>query len=58
VVTLMSNRLLSLFATGSKLRDMQVEQVGDVTAVAPTATDEATGYGSYDEKDDVSPDAN
>jgi len=57
VVMLMSNRLLSLFATGSKLRDMQVEQVGDVAAVTPTAEDSATGYGSYDEKDDVSSDA-
>ena len=57
VIINMSDRLLSLFATGSKLRDMQVEQVGDVTAVSPTGT-ETEAYGSYDEKDDGSPDAN
>jgi len=57
VIINMSDRLLSLFATGSKLRDMQVEQVGDVTAVSPAGT-ETEAYGSYDEKDDGSADAN
>jgi len=57
VVMLMSNRLLSLFATGSKLRDMKVE--ADSSAVlAPAAEAAADVYGSYDEKDDANPDAN
>jgi len=56
VIMLLSNRVLSLFVTGTKLRDMRTEQVTDSASAAELAeaavATTADGYGSYEEKDD------